>query len=300
LLALVAIFAPTWYFNILDVRAFFGDQGKTNQQADSPAKLVRQVELQPAPSDLVQAASEEEPEPLKSDTSILLKTESGANCYLDYADQPMDVKPLITKNPEGWWFPSNCDYKALQAIQVARLTNEEAHQVARQLNPGNIQNLDGIDTYAIAYTIRGDLAPFALEKYIKSLTLPVFADRYYFSTSSAFETRRIGDYTYYLDGDCQGGGSDPCKLWRADSATGTIELLKKNVGLTGKGEVNELKKNLALKFATAQDYAQGVNLILLDQTSGNYKLLRVNQQEWLVFETLEIPTGDSLYSVYYV
>lgn len=293
------VLAPAWYFNVLDVQAFLSNGSDIKNSPESPAKLIQQTEVEASEVELVEAANEKTKNS-KSDNSILIQSEAGVKCYLNYSSQPMDIQPLISKQAEGWWLPANCDYKALRGVQIVRLNESEAHQVARKINPSNIQNLDGIDTYAIAYTHQNDSVPFAFEKYIKSLTLPVFEDRYYFSTSSAFETKRIGIFTYYLDGDCQGGGSDPCKLWRADNSTGTIELLKKNVGLTGKGEVNELRKDLVLKFATTQDYSQGVNLILLNQVTGDYKLLRVNQQEWLVFETLDIPVGDGLYSSYYL
>jgi len=56
---------------------------------------------------------------------------------------------------------------------------------------------------------------------------------------------------------------------------------------------------LVLRFANRQDYSEGVNLILLNQKTLEYKLLRVNRAQWLVFETITIRPGESLYSVYY-
>lgn len=298
----IIISAPLWYFNLLNVQAFFSfDQKNSKNNENSPAALVLKSEKEVSQQIDLNSNQNTAPDDVKNKNTILINNESGLKCYLDYSIDSLDVETIIRKNPEGWWLPSNCNYSKLKAIQILRLTTEEVDKLGKKINPSNIQNLDGNDTYALAYTVNDDTLPYNLERYIKSLTLPVFQDRFYFNTSSAFETKRIGRFTYYLDGNCQGAlVNDPCKLWRGDNNTGTIELLKKNVGLTGKGEENELKTGFIVKFATKQDYFEGVSLIFLDQQTGNYKLLRINQTEWKVFESLDIPTTDSLYSVYYL
>lgn len=302
LMLAIIIASSLWYFNLLNVQAFFSqDLVFQTIKLETPAALVLKTEAESRSKNPDQPTQPTSPATTNNTQTILINNEAGLPCYLEYSSTNTAIKPIIHKNPTGWWLPANCAYSKLQAIQIVRLTDSEVQDISRQINPANLQNLDGIDTYALAYTHNRETLPYNLARYIKSLTLPVYQDRFYFSTSAVFETKRIGRFTYYLDGNCQGAViNDPCKLWRSDNHTGTIELLKKNVGLTGKGEANELKEGFVLKFATRQDYAEGINLIFLNQQTGNYKLLRVSQTNWQVFETWEILKTDSLYSVYYL
>jgi len=291
-----------WYLNVFDLQTVVGKPVSQKSEQLTALDLIRQLNWNTTSQSNTTDEQTANRQSLNSDKLVLLTAQNGATCALSLQPNPPEnIKPIAQSQPQGWWLPSHCPVSELIAVQIVRLNSTEANKLAQAANLIQVQNLDGLDTYAIIYFNQPSKASFDLKKYLKSLTANIFTDRFYFNTTSAHDTKKIGDWIYYLDGECAGPSSyrDPCKLWRSDRNTGTIELLKKNVGNTGKGQVNELTENLVLRFANRQDYTEGVNLILLNQTTLEYKLLRVNRAQWLVFETITICPGESLYSVYY-
>ena len=298
----VVILGLIWYLNVFDLPAFFGQPGNRQSEQLTALDLIRQLNWNTTSQSNATSEQAVNYQSKSSGQLVLLIAQNEAKCTLSLHKQPpKDLQPIIYKEPQGWWLPNSCEVRELTAIQVLRLSPEEANKLASQSALINLQNLDGLDTYALVYFDKPSKTNFDLKRYLKSLATDIFPDRFYFQVTSTHDTKKIGDWIYYLDGECTGPSSyrDPCKLWRSDRNTGTIELLKKDVGNTGKGQVNELTENLVLRFANQQDYSEGINLILLNQKTGEYKLLRVNQSQWLVFETITIRPGESLYSVYY-
>jgi|GEM_PF-1337750 len=300
----VIILGMLWYLNLFDLQTVVSKPANQPSEQLTALDLIRQLnwnttrESNPTNSHTVNSQNKSPSNPL-----VVLTTQNGTKCTLSlHLNPPENLRPLIYKEPQGWWLPTNCEVNELKAIQILRLNSEEASRLTSQSTLISLQNLDGLDTYALVYfSSKPNNTNLDLKKYLKSLTTNIFSDRFYFNVTSAHDTKKIGDWIYYLDGECTGPSSyrDPCKLWRSDRNTGTIELLKKDVGNTGKGQVNELTENLVLRFANRQDYTEGINLILLNQKTFEYKLLRINRSQWLVFETITIRPGESLYSVYY-
>ncbi len=298
----VIILGMLWYLNLFDLQIVVSKPVNQPSEQLTALDLIRQLNWNTTSQSNATSEQAVDYQSKSSSQLVLLTAQNETKCTLSLHKQPpKDLKPIIYKEPQGWWLPNSCEVRELTAIQILRLNPEEVSKLASQSWLISLQNLDGLDTYALVYFDKPSKTNFDLKRYLKSLTADIFPDRFYFQVTSTHDTKKIGDWIYYLDGKCTGPSSyrDPCKLWRSDRNTGTIELLKKDVGNTGKGQVNELTENLVLRFANRQDYTEGINLILLNQKTLEYKLLRINRSQWLVFETITIRPGESLYSVYY-
>lgn len=225
---------------------------------------------------------------------------NGADCSYKLQNTVDNLELRISKDEQIFWVPISCDLKNI--IQVMRLRDDEASSLKKDVNNDKIlQNLDGIDTYALIYGDNNQNFPDLL-KNLKALAQFSNSQTFYFNTSLAFSQKKIGDTVYYLDGDCQNGGDEPCKLWSIGVFEDNAKLLQKNIAATGKGEVNELKQSFSLNFAKTQDYKDGINFIYIDQISKNIKLIRIrtvnNQFDIINSQTLE-PEHPN-YSIYYI
>lgn len=225
-------------------------------------------------------------------------------CLLNYSSTPPSNFNLVASHTEqGFWLPQVCAEKTLQIIQVIRLNNSEIKTAQNALGMDNVQVLDSSNkTYALVY--KSDKSPtiYKLITFVKGLCIITFKDKIYLDPSNVFDTRRMGDKTYFLEGDCQNGGIRGCKLWRVDNFSGEVEMLKENAALTGNGEDNELKLGYVLRFAKQQDIAQGLNFILVNEKVLpilNFKLIRLDTNSIEIIETQNINLADSGYKDYY-
>jgi hypothetical protein len=232
--------------------------------------------------------------------NIRIQNANNQDCFLSFAEQaPLNVNPITSSDKTGWWLPNKCADPSILAIQILRLNQESASNLEASLGQKNVQKLDDIDTFALVYTQNRQTSIYNLEPYVKTLTWPVFQDRYYFNEAAASSTIRMSDVTYYLDGKCRGGGSEPCKLWRRNNTAGQLELLKKNLADTGPGGANQLQPGLYLDFASLQDYDYGLNLVLVDQNSGNYQLIRVRMPDYQIIQSLTFKPEDRGFKAYF-
>jgi hypothetical protein len=210
------------------------------------------------------------------------------------------IEPKITKDDQIFWVPTNCNLKNI--IQVIRLRSDEIDSLNKNINNDRIfQNLDGIDTFAIIYGENSQNFPL-ISQYLKLLAQFENSQNYYFNTSLAYSQKKIGNNIYYLDGNCQNGGSDPCKLWRIGVYEDRATLLQKNIAQTGVGEANELKPNFSLNFAKTQDFKDGINFIYIDQITKNIKLIRVrtSNNNYDIINSQILEPDHPNYSVYYI
>lgn len=225
-------------------------------------------------------------------------------CLLNYSSTaPSSFNLVAGRTEQGFWLPQTCAEKTLQIIQVIRLNDIEIKTAQSTLGVDNVQVLDSSNkTYALVY--KSDKSPtiYKLITFVKGLCITVFKDKIYLDPSNVFDTKRMEDKTYYLEGNCQNGGILGCKLWRVDNFSGEVEMLKENAVLTGSGEANELKPGYVLRFAKQQDLTQGLNFILVNEKVLpilNFKLIRLDTNSIQIIETQDINLADSGYKDYY-
>jgi hypothetical protein len=209
-------------------------------------------------------------------------TNEGRTCSLQFIDQkPPQIQTPLESEIEGWWQAEECQDASLLYVQIVRANQIELNPLKNFIIEDNIQTLSQNDVYAIIYSLRNTPSGFDFRNYGVELTSPIFKNMK-FSPSTAFDTLRLEEKTYYLDGKCEGETNNSCKLWVMDNLSGDFELLKTNIAMTGKGQANGLTKGQQIIFSDNQE-DNAIIFSILDE-SGLFKEIKVDKEK---FEPIE-------------
>lgn len=225
-------------------------------------------------------------------------------CVLVYdSEQPATIKPYISTSRQGWWVPKSCEDGKLKTIQIVELGDDQIRSLQGTLPARNFQMLDQTrKIYGIVYTTEGFQISYNLRTFVKGLLEPIFPDINVFDPVNVFDTRRLGDYTYYLEGGCQGQNSGACRLWRLHNFTGTYELLQEHVAETQKGGRNELSPGYVIRMAKVQDLVEGLIFIIADEKNTpvrSVKVVKTDISTGQILQTFETFAGEQFYRDYY-
>ncbi len=226
------------------------------------------------------------PKENKIETKILLKNSEGEKCELNFiTKKPPEIKNILNVEIEGWWKanPKNCNDTNLLYIQIVRTNQDEVEKLTNFLRKENIHTLSENDVFAINYSIHQKPINFDLLEYTETLTKPIL-NNLTFNPASSYDTKRMEDFTYFLNGKCEGQSNNTCKLWRIDNFTGESELIKTNVANTGRGQENELRPGTFLQFADTQDYEDGIKIVYIDSISRTQKVIKLNNQNFEIVQ----------------
>ena len=141
-----------WYLNVFDLQTVVGKPVSQQSEQLTALDLIRQLNWNTTSQSNTTDEQTANQQGLNSDKLVLLTAQNGATCALSLQPNPPEnIKPIAQSQPQGWWLPSHCPVSELVAVQIVRLNSTEANKLAQAANLIQVQNLDGLDTYAIIY-----------------------------------------------------------------------------------------------------------------------------------------------------
>jgi hypothetical protein len=214
-------------------------------------------------------------------TEITVSNEN-SSCNLKYiGEKPPQIETPLESEIEGWWKAESCQDPNLLYLQIVRTNEIELNPLKNFIVKENIQTLSQNDVYAIIYSLRNSPGIFDFREYDVELTSPIFKNLK-FSPSTAHDTLRLEDKTFYLDGKCQGKSNNSCKLWVMDNLSGDFQLLKTNIAMTGTGQENELFEGQQIIFSDNQE-EESVKFSILNE-DGSFKEVKVDMEKYEIIE----------------
>jgi len=172
-----------------------------------------------------------------SDTFIKILNQSNDQknnqfCYLSYSESAENDSTAFIQNIKeiGWWkATSDCtfDLKNIAIFRADKIFLDELKNDAKKKTEFDLYELDKLEPVTVAAVFwKNNKSEISLESYVKPLSLPIFQDRSYFSSSQVVAKFERGSEIFFLDGRCQNVGLDTCSLWYKKDGQNYTRVLK--------------------------------------------------------------------------
>jgi len=287
-ISLLVIFSFGFYFvKNIDLNLLFGNKSVIQTNALTPEYFVKNDEKNLQIQNVKQQQTV-----INNEIQATLKINfQNQICELTYSSyKPQNIVLVLETKVQGFWLPTNCFVKNLSALQILKVSSEEEVVLKTTLAGKNLVLDEREKIYLIEYSTGNNQDTLNYLEYQNTLFSPVLKSVDISPLASAFDSQRILEEVFYLDGPCRDSASEAgCNLWKTDKVTGKPVLLREFVGGIGKKSAQELSKGVVFRFAATQDsMPQALNFILYNENNGDLKLVRIGTGQYNTVQEIKI------------